>query len=56
MTDVDDVVRWIHSNESKSAEDLRRAADVLDRSSRRRTADVAGARYRLACALEELDR
>jgi hypothetical protein len=54
MTELDDVIAWVCSDQPKSVPDLRQAADVLGRHLRTGEARVPEARLRVAVALERL--
>jgi hypothetical protein len=53
MTELDDVIAWVNSDQPKSVADLRRAADVLGRHLRTGRTGVPEARMRVAVALEQ---
>ncbi|NEK57016.1 hypothetical protein GCU56_03905 [Geodermatophilus sabuli] len=54
MTELDDLIAWINSDQPKSVPELQRAADVLGRHLRTGETRVPEARLRVAVALERL--
>ena len=54
MTDLKDLIRWVNSDEAKTAAELHLAADVLGRHVKSRHPGLLEARVRVAVTLEKM--